>query len=83
MEVCEACGQHLQQAVALYRGDFMEGFTLPDSATFDEWQFFQAETLRGDLASALERLVNWHRGHEAYETAISLCPALAGIGPFA
>lgn len=51
-----ACRLALEQAVALYRGDFLAGFSLPDSTAFDEWQFFQAETLRRDLAAALECL---------------------------
>lgn len=48
----------LSQAVALYRDDFLTGFTLRDSPDFDEWQFFQTESLRRDLAWALERLVH-------------------------
>jgi predicted ATPase/DNA-binding SARP family transcriptional activator/Tfp pilus assembly protein PilF len=61
-EVCAACLDPLARAVALYRDDFLAGFTLRDSPAFDEWQFFEAETLRGELASALEKLV---RGHTA------------------
>jgi predicted ATPase/DNA-binding SARP family transcriptional activator len=52
-----ACLDALAAAVELYRGDFMAGFGLPDSAAFDEWQFFQTEGLRQGLAAALERLV--------------------------
>ncbi|MCB0226743.1 MAG: SARP family transcriptional regulator, partial [Anaerolineae bacterium] len=33
----------LAEAVALYRDDFLAGFTLRDSPGFDEWQFFQSE----------------------------------------
>src|SRR5262245_48921955 len=33
----------LAEAVALYQGNFVTGFTLPDSPDFDEWQSFQAE----------------------------------------
>jgi DNA-binding SARP family transcriptional activator len=32
-----ACLEALEEAVALYRGDFLEGFSLPDSAQFDDW----------------------------------------------
>ena len=45
---------------ALYRDDFMSGFGLRDSFNFDDWQFFQTEALRHDLASALKRLVRCH-----------------------
>jgi predicted ATPase/DNA-binding SARP family transcriptional activator len=60
--VCADCLPLLDKAVALYRDDFLAGFTLSDSPQFDEWQFFQTEGLRQRLASALERLV---RGHSA------------------
>lgn len=55
-EVCPACLASLAEAAALYRGDFLAGFTLRDSAEFDDWQFAQAEALRGELAEALEKL---------------------------
>jgi hypothetical protein len=35
-EVCPACISALAEAVALYRDDFLAGFTLPDSPTYDE-----------------------------------------------
>jgi len=42
-QVCPDCLPPLTEAVALYRDDFMAGFTLPDSRSFDEWQFFHTE----------------------------------------
>jgi predicted ATPase/DNA-binding SARP family transcriptional activator len=60
----------LEQAVALYRGDFLAGFSLPDSTAFDEWQFFQAETLRRDLAGALEYLARLPDSAQDLEGAI-------------
>jgi predicted ATPase/DNA-binding SARP family transcriptional activator len=54
--VCDACLAALKAAVALYRDDFMAGFSLSDSIAFDEWQFFQTEQLRGQLAQVLGRL---------------------------
>jgi DNA-binding SARP family transcriptional activator len=62
--------QPLTEAAALYRGDFMAGFTLRDSPTFDDWQFFQAEGLRRELAGALERLTECHAVRGEYEPAI-------------
>ncbi|MCB9076027.1 MAG: AAA family ATPase [Anaerolineaceae bacterium] len=51
----------LTEAVALYHDDFLAGFSLRASPAFDEWQFFQSEALRRELAQALERLVAGHR----------------------
>ena len=45
-KACPACIDVLSEAVELYRADFLEGFTLPDSPEFDEWQFFETEDLR-------------------------------------
>lgn len=64
------CLARLTAAVALYRDDFLRGFTLPDSPDFDEWQFFQTEGLRQHLAVALERLSLLHSQHSNYEAAI-------------
>lgn len=70
-EVCPACLPPLTEAAALYRGDFLSGFTLRDSPGFDDWQFFQAETLRRELAGALERLVRCHTARRADDAAIT------------
>jgi predicted ATPase/DNA-binding SARP family transcriptional activator len=55
-DVCEACLQPLTEAVALHRGDFLAGFSLRDCAEFEEWQQFQTDSFRRQLAAALERL---------------------------
>jgi DNA-binding SARP family transcriptional activator len=44
-------------ASALYRDDFMAGFSLRDSPEFDDWQASTAEHFRLLLAGALERVV--------------------------
>jgi DNA-binding SARP family transcriptional activator/Tfp pilus assembly protein PilF len=58
--VCPACLESLSKAAALYREDFMSGFTLRDSPAFDDWQLMQAESLRRDLNNILEKLVKLH-----------------------
>ncbi|MCK6624068.1 MAG: AAA family ATPase [Anaerolineae bacterium] len=68
--VCADCLPLLTEAAALYTGDFLAGFTLRDSPEFDDWQFFQTEGLRQDLASALERLVRGLSSQGASEAAL-------------
>jgi DNA-binding SARP family transcriptional activator len=46
----------LANAVSLYRGDFLEGFSLRDSAAFDDWQANEADALRGEYGEALAKL---------------------------
>ncbi len=47
----------LERAVALYRSDFLAGFTLRDCPDFEEWQASVSEELRQALARGLQRLV--------------------------
>ena len=68
--LCEACAETVAQAVALYRDDFMAGFTLPDCPEFDEWQFFEAEGLRQSLAGALQLLIDRHVAEGTFDRAI-------------
>ena len=70
-QVCLACLPILAAAAELYRGEFMAGFTLPDSPAFDEWQYFQSEGLRDKLVGALERLANGHAARAEFEPAIA------------
>ncbi len=54
---CTDCLPLLTEAIELYTDDFLAGFTLRDCPEFDDWQFFQAESLRQELGAALEQLV--------------------------
>src|SRR5262249_26530716 len=69
-EVCSACLEALTKAAEIYRADFLHGFTLIDSPGFDDWQFFQAESLERSFAQALERLVEGYSAQGEFATAI-------------
>jgi DNA-binding SARP family transcriptional activator/predicted ATPase len=53
---CQECITHLNKAALLYRGDFLAGFNLRDSANFEDWQFFQGEALRREYGEVLQKL---------------------------
>ncbi len=59
----------LGSAVALYRGEFLEGLCLPDAVAFEEWILLQRERLARQMASALRRLATLHERDGAYEAA--------------
>jgi predicted ATPase/DNA-binding SARP family transcriptional activator len=69
-EVCAECLPLLTEAIELYRDDFMAGFGLRDSVAFDDWQFFQSESLRRELAGALEKLARGRGALGEWEAAI-------------
>ena len=52
-----ATAEELATAVDLHRGDLLAGFSVRDSATFDDWQQLAAEGIRRERAAALDRLV--------------------------
>ena len=80
-EVCRECRAPLIEAVALYRSDFLAGFTLRDSPAFDDWQFLQTENLRRKLAGALDRLARCHISQGAHQPAIDLTHRWLALDP--
>ncbi|MGW8226981.1 MAG: tetratricopeptide repeat protein [Anaerolineales bacterium] len=60
----------IQECVGMYSGDFMAGFSLPDCPQFDEWQFFERESLQRSLNAALQDLILWKIALGEYEAAI-------------
>ncbi len=82
-EACGDCVSALDAAVELYGGDFMEGFSLDDSASFDEWQFYQTQALRDAVTGALARMVAWlsDQGERSYEQAITYARRWLALDP--
>lgn len=80
-ELEAACLSRLAEAASLYRDDFMAGFTLTDSPDFDEWQFFQTESLRQMLADVLEQLVITHKNRAEFEQAIPYARRWLSLDP--
>jgi len=68
--VCPDCLSLLEKAVASYKGNFLEGFNLKDCPEFDDWQFYQRESLRSEYASALEKLAAYYQSQCDWEKAI-------------
>jgi len=56
-EPCEQCIDQLEEAMRLYRGDFLEGFSLSDCPQFDDWQFLHSELMRRLFQDTIQNLV--------------------------
>ncbi len=80
-QYCPECLETLMEAVELYRRDFLAGFSLRNSASFDEWQFFQAEALRQELAQALRWLVRGFSAQGDFEVAIPYARRWVALDP--
>jgi len=70
LEACGPCADRLRQAVALYRGAFLEGFSLGDSPAFEEWVLLEQERLHRLTLDALCRLADRHERRGEYERTL-------------
>jgi DNA-binding SARP family transcriptional activator len=59
----------LEQAVSLYRGDFLEKFFVPDSVEFESWAAGRRSELRRLALEALDKLVRRNMAQEGFEAA--------------
>ena len=71
----------MEAAVALYRDHFLSGFSLRDSAEFDEWQLAVAEKLRRAYTTLLSRLVQLYSQSGQLEQAIELGRRWLAVDP--
>lgn len=59
----------LEEMVKLYRGEFLQGFFLKDSAEFEEWALVQRESLHGQALEALSTLAEYYEEHGDFKAA--------------
>lgn len=60
---CAICAPHLQQAIDLYRGKFLQEFFLDDSAEFEEWALARREALHQRALDAATDLTSYYEQH--------------------
>lgn len=69
-DVCASCIPHLERATELYRGDFLEGFSMRDAAEFEDWARTVTESLRIQAGVAFQRLAMARAASGDYSRAI-------------
>jgi DNA-binding SARP family transcriptional activator len=60
----------LEEAIDLYKGNFLEGFSIPDSIPFEEWSLMMRQSLQGQALRALHHLAGYYQQTGAYEQAL-------------
>lgn len=81
--VAEGSPSALTQAIELYRGPLLAGFTLPDTPLFDEWLRLEEERLGQAYAGALRQLVNQSLAEQNQAQAIGYLQRLLHTDPLA
>jgi DNA-binding SARP family transcriptional activator/predicted ATPase len=78
-DACELAPLH--DALALYHGDFLSGFSIADAPAFDEWALIERERLRRLALGALHRLAALAAQEGAYEEGIAAAAQLIAMDP--
>jgi predicted ATPase/DNA-binding SARP family transcriptional activator len=69
IETSVLLARNLQSAISLYRGHFLEGFSLNDSPAFEEWLLAKREYFSQQVLKALSHLAEWSLEQGEYEQA--------------
>lgn len=57
IEYCRPCVERLERTVALYRGEFLQNFSVGDAPGFEEWLLLQREHYQRHMNTALAQLI--------------------------
>jgi DNA-binding SARP family transcriptional activator len=80
LETAQAAGQ-LDQAVQLYRGEFLEGFYVRDCAGFEGWQVRERERFHHLAVNALHELAAYFLECGDYPAGIARATRLLALIP--
>jgi predicted ATPase/DNA-binding SARP family transcriptional activator len=82
MSRCPACAARLEEAVQLYRGDFLAELSSVDSAPFEEWLVLKREALHQRAVEALTHLAHYHERWGDVPRARQLLTRLIELEPW-
>ncbi len=71
----------LAQAIELYRGPFLSGFSLRQAAGFEAWALIEQEQLTQLAIEALDTLINFHLSREQYTRGIEYAQRSVTLDP--
>jgi DNA-binding SARP family transcriptional activator len=72
----------LKSAVSLYRGSFLQGFSLKDSSAFEEWSLLVREDLHRKVVSGLTRLAQESELREEFDLSCAYAYRLVALEPW-
>ena len=81
-QLCAACRQAAEIAVALYRGEFLADFSLRDAPEFEAWLTAERESLRMAHAGLLAALAETHAAAREWDAAITHAQRWLALDPY-
>jgi predicted ATPase/DNA-binding SARP family transcriptional activator len=79
---CRACARKLQQALALYRGAFLEQIAVSDSVMFDDWLRVTREHYQQRAIELLERAIAYSEWRGDRAQALAQIERLIALDPW-
>jgi len=64
---------------SLYKGEFLEGFYLKDSFSFNDWLFFEREKYQKKHVQVLENLLEIYKKEKNYDKSISILQEMLNL----
>lgn len=80
--ICMSCEQRLTQALALYRGPFLDHFFAGDSDSYDEWSGIVRERLHLRATAGLAQLISYYEQYSAYPKVCNVARRLIELDPW-
>jgi len=74
--------EKLEEAIKLYQSNFLEGFSLPDSAIFEEWTVITQEGLKRQALRAFHHLAGYYQEKGNYERALQFAQQQIELEPY-
>ncbi len=78
----KAGGAGPEQSISLYRGPFLEGFSLPESSPFEEWLILKREQLSQHALHILRTLADSNEACGEYERALVYAQRQIALEPW-
>jgi predicted ATPase/DNA-binding SARP family transcriptional activator len=82
IETCQSCIQHMEKAVALYRGEFLADLLLGDSIEFETWAVACRERLRTQVLTTLYHLTRHYLRRGEYSQAQTYALRQVELDPY-
>ena len=82
VQLVEAQVRGLEEAVPLYRGDFMAGFFVSDAPDFEDWMLRERERARDLVLRALHRLLMHYKETGAHGRAVEAASRMLTLAPW-
>ncbi len=72
----------LEESVDMYKGRFLEGFSIPDSNPIEDWVLINREALQLQMSGAIHQLAVYYESQDIFDRAEALARRQVEIDPY-